>query len=92
MPAALACNLHGDSYNSLGEDMLGLVVKEPIGVVSMITPWNFPFWILSQKLPFALAAGCTAVVKASEFTSSTTLLLGEIVMQAGRCARRGGQH
>jgi betaine-aldehyde dehydrogenase len=40
--------------------MLGLVLKEPIGVVSIITPWNFPFWIVSQKLPFALAAGCTA--------------------------------
>jgi acyl-CoA reductase-like NAD-dependent aldehyde dehydrogenase len=81
--AALARNLHGDSYNSLGEDMLGLVVKEPIGVVGMITPWNFPFWILSQKVPFALAAGCTIVLKPSEFTSSTTLLLGEIVQEAG---------
>jgi betaine-aldehyde dehydrogenase len=81
--AGLARNLHGDSYNTLGEDMLGLVIKEPIGVVSLITPWNFPFWILSQKLPFALAAGCTAVVKPSEFTSATTLILGEILMAAG---------
>jgi acyl-CoA reductase-like NAD-dependent aldehyde dehydrogenase len=81
--AALARNLHGDSYNTLGEDMLGLVIKEPIGVVSLITPWNFPLWILSQKLPFALAAGCTAVVKPSEFTSATTLILGEILLEAG---------
>jgi acyl-CoA reductase-like NAD-dependent aldehyde dehydrogenase len=39
---------------------LGVVLREAIGVVSIITPWNFPFLIVSQKLPFALAAGCTA--------------------------------
>ncbi len=66
--ASLARTLHGDSHNTLGPDMLGVVLKEPIGVVSIITPWNFPFWILSQKLPFALAAGCTCVVKPSELT------------------------
>ena len=60
---------HGDSHNSLGRDMLGVVLQEPIGVASIITPWNFPFLIVSQKLPFALAAGCTAVVKPSEMTS-----------------------
>ena len=54
--AALARTIHGDSHNSLGPDMLGLVLKEPICVVAMITPWNFPFLIISQKLPFALAA------------------------------------
>src|SRR5690606_1998243 len=43
--AALARTLHGDSHNTLGPDMLGLVLKEPIGVVSVITPWNFPFLI-----------------------------------------------
>ncbi|MDA4630544.1 aldehyde dehydrogenase family protein, partial [Escherichia coli] len=45
--------------------------------------WNFPFLIVSQKLPFALAAGCTAVVKPSELTSGSTLVLGEILMEAG---------
>ncbi|MGL4237043.1 aldehyde dehydrogenase family protein [Tabrizicola sp.] len=81
--AALARTLHGDSHNSLGEDMLAVVLKEPIGVVSVITPWNFPFWILSQKLPFALAAGCTCVVKPSELTPSTTVMLGELLIEAG---------
>uniref|UniRef100_UPI0025B8138B aldehyde dehydrogenase family protein n=1 Tax=Bosea sp. (in: a-proteobacteria) TaxID=1871050 RepID=UPI0025B8138B len=81
--AALARELHGDSYNSLGRNMLGVVLREAIGVVSIITPWNFPFLIVSQKLPFALAAGCTTVVKPSEFTSGSTLLLGEILMEAG---------
>ncbi len=81
--ASLARTAHGDSHNTLGADMLGVVLKEPIGVVSIITPWNFPFWILSQKLPFALAAGCTTVVKPSEMTPSTTLMLGELLIEAG---------
>lgn len=81
--AALARTLHGDSHNTLGSDMLGVVLKEPIGVVSIITPWNFPFWILSQKLPFALAAGCTCVVKPSELTPTTTALLGALLAEAG---------
>lgn len=81
--AALARTVQGDSHNTLGPDMLAMVLKEPIGVVSIITPWNFPFWILSQKLPFALAAGCTCVVKPSEMTPSTTVLLGELLQQAG---------
>ena len=81
--ASLARTTHGDSHNTLGKDMLGVVLKEPIGVVSIITPWNFPFWILSQKLPFALAAGCTVVVKPSEMTPSSTVMMGELLIEAG---------
>jgi acyl-CoA reductase-like NAD-dependent aldehyde dehydrogenase len=81
--AALARTMHGDSHNALGPDMLGLVLKEPIGVVSLICPWNFPFLIVSQKLPFALAAGCTAVVKPSELTPGTTVMLGGLLEEAG---------
>jgi len=81
--AALTRDLHGESYNTLGEGTLGVVLREAIGVVSIITPWNFPFLIVSQKLPFALAAGCTTVVKPSELTSGSTLLLGEILIEAG---------
>jgi acyl-CoA reductase-like NAD-dependent aldehyde dehydrogenase len=81
--ATLARNLHGDSYNTLGENTLGVVLRDPIGVVSVITPWNFPFLIVSQKLPFALAAGCTTVVKPAEVTSGSTVMLGQILMDAG---------
>ncbi len=81
--AALARTLSGDSHNSLGRDMLGVVLKEPVGVAAIICPWNFPFLIVSQKLPFALAAGCTAVVKPSEMTPSTTVILGELLVEAG---------
>ncbi|MCV6547637.1 MAG: aldehyde dehydrogenase family protein [Cohaesibacter sp.] len=81
--ASLARTVHGDSHNTLGKDILGVVLKEPIGVVSIITPWNFPFWILSQKLPFALAAGCCCVVKPSEMTPSTTAMIGDFLAEAG---------
>jgi len=81
--AALARTLYGESYNNLGEGTMGVVLREAIGVVSIITPWNFPFLIVGQKLPFALAAGCTTVVKPSELTSGSTLVLGEILMEAG---------
>lgn len=81
--AALARTVEGDSFNGLGAEMLATVLKEPIGVVSIITPWNFPFWILSQKLPFALAAGCCCVVKPSEMTPSTTAMLADLLDQAG---------
>jgi betaine-aldehyde dehydrogenase len=81
--AALCRQLHGDSYNALGAQVLGLTIREPIGVVGMITPWNFPLLIISQKLPFALAAGCTCVVKPSELTPGTTLRLGSLLDEAG---------
>ncbi|WP_018236045.1 aldehyde dehydrogenase family protein [Ensifer sp. BR816] len=81
--AALARDLSGESYNTLGDGTLGVVLREAIGVVSIITPWNFPFLIVGQKLPFALAAGCTTVVKPSELTSASTLVLGEILEAAG---------
>ncbi|MBV8214097.1 MAG: aldehyde dehydrogenase family protein [Verrucomicrobia bacterium] len=81
--AALCRHLHGDSYNTLGAQVLGFTIREPIGVVGMITPWNFPLLIISQKLPFALAAGCTCVVKPSELTPGTTLRLGALLAEAG---------
>jgi betaine-aldehyde dehydrogenase len=81
--ASLARTTSGDAYDTLGEDMLGIVLRQPVGVVGLITPWNFPIWILSQKLPFALAAGCTCIVKPSELTSSTTVILMEILEEAG---------
>jgi betaine-aldehyde dehydrogenase len=81
--AALTRELAGESYANIGSDRLGLILREPIGVVSIITPWNFPLLIVSQKLPFALAAGCTCVVKPSEMTSASTLHLGLLLSEAG---------
>lgn len=52
-------------------------------MVSIITPWNFPLRIVSQKLPFALAVGRTSVVKPSEMTSASTLHLARLLDEAG---------
>lgn len=57
--------------------------QEPLGVVAMITPWNSPLLLLAWKLAPALAAGNTAVVKPSEFTSASTLEFMELVKEAG---------
>jgi len=81
--ASLAINMQGQTFTNNGPDFTGLVLREPVGVVGLIIPWNFPALILCQKLPFALAAGCTAVVKPSEFTSSSAWELMRLVAEAG---------
>jgi betaine-aldehyde dehydrogenase len=81
--AGAARLLHGDSFNNLGDNLFGMVLREPIGVVGLITPWNFPFLILCERVPFILASGCTMVVKPSEVTSATTLILADILAEAG---------
>ena len=48
-------------------------VEEPVGVVGIITPWNFPFIIASERVPWAIGGGCTVVLKPSEFTSGTSI-------------------
>lgn len=81
--AGSARSLHGDSHTNVGQDKLALVVREPVGPVALIIPWNYPLVVLCQKLPYALAAGCTVVVKPSEFTSGTALELAKILEEAG---------
>ncbi|WP_157968961.1 aldehyde dehydrogenase family protein [Tropicimonas sp. IMCC34011] len=81
--ATLARHTYGDTYDTLGGDSMGLIFREPVGVVSLITPWNYPLMIASQKLPFALAVGCTAILKPSELTSGTSLRLAELLVEAG---------
>jgi (Z)-2-((N-methylformamido)methylene)-5-hydroxybutyrolactone dehydrogenase len=56
---------------------------EPVGVVGIITPWNSPLMLLAWKLAPALAAGCTVVIKPSEFTSASTLELARVLTDAG---------
>lgn len=60
-----------------------LVRREPLGVCGMITAWNWPAQLISTKLSSALAAGCTTVVKPSEFTPVTAIVIAEILHEAG---------
>ncbi len=80
--AGLAMQLHGLAYSTIGANRTGIVLREPVGVVGLIIPWNFPAETLAKKLPFALAAGCTCVVKPSELTSGTALELASLAAQA----------
>jgi len=74
---------HGDSFNDIGDDRLGLVLREPVGVVGIITPWNFPFIIASERVPWAIGAGCTVILKPSEFTSGSSVTMAELARDAG---------
>ena len=60
-----------------------MVVREPVGVVGMITPWNWPLNQIACKVAPALAAGCTMILKPSEFTPSSALIFAEILHEAG---------
>jgi 4-(gamma-glutamylamino)butanal dehydrogenase len=66
-----------------GPDHLGLIVREPIGVVGAVLPWNFPAAMLAWKIAPALAAGNSLVVKPPELASLTTLRIAELATQAG---------
>lgn len=60
-----------------------LLVREPIGVIGMITPWNWPMNQIACKVAPAIAAGCTMILKPSEFTPTSALIFAEILHEAG---------
>ena len=66
-----------------GAKYFAYTLREPVGVVGQIIPWNFPLIMASLKLGPALAAGCTAVLKPAEQTPLTALRLGELIQKAG---------
>ncbi|MFZ0764391.1 aldehyde dehydrogenase family protein [Bradyrhizobium sp.] len=65
------------------DDALTYTVREPVGVVAAIVPWNFPLMIGMWKLAPALACGCTVVMKPAELTSLSALRIGELALEAG---------
>jgi aldehyde dehydrogenase (NAD+) len=81
--AGLGEALHGMSVPVSAPNFVGYTVREPIGVVAAITPWNTPLGLLGWKLFPALAAGNTVVAKPSEVTPTSTLMLAELVVEAG---------
>jgi len=81
--AGLATQSCGEVLPSDKPNFLAFTKKEPIGVVAAITAWNSPGLLMMFKLAPALAAGCTFVVKPSEYTPVSTLLFAELVEEAG---------
>jgi aminomuconate-semialdehyde/2-hydroxymuconate-6-semialdehyde dehydrogenase len=70
-------------YENVGNNSLNYTLKQPLGVVTCISPWNLPLYLFSWKIAPALAAGNTVVAKPSEVTPMTAYLLSEICIEAG---------
>ncbi|MBR1219039.1 NAD-dependent succinate-semialdehyde dehydrogenase [Bradyrhizobium sp. U87765 SZCCT0131] len=78
-----ARRIYGETIPSHRADSRTLVIKQPVGVVAAITPWNFPAAMITRKVAPALAAGCTVVVKPAPETPLTALALGVLAERAG---------
>ncbi|WP_076417907.1 NAD-dependent succinate-semialdehyde dehydrogenase [Colwellia sp. UCD-KL20] len=75
--------VYGDVIPSNGSDKRFLTIKQPVGVVAAITPWNFPIAMITRKAAPALAAGCTIVIKPASETPLCALALAELADRAG---------
>ncbi|WP_301170083.1 aldehyde dehydrogenase family protein [Brevibacillus nitrificans] len=80
--AGLCTKPHGVTYD-VPDDIQAMVVREPIGVVGQIIPWNYPLVMATQKIAPAIAAGCTVVIKPAEQTPLSLIRLFEIIDEAG---------
>src|SRR6202795_5333098 len=80
--AGWATKIHGDTINTL-ETAFTYTLREPVGVVGLIVPWNFPLLLASWKLGPALACGNTIVWKPASLTPLTALRFGELSVEAG---------
>jgi betaine-aldehyde dehydrogenase len=81
--AAAARDTHGYSSGEYAKGYTSIYRREPVGVVGQITPWNYPLMMAIWKIGPALAAGCTVVLKPAPTTPLTTLLLAELLAEAG---------
>lgn len=80
--AGLADKIHGETIPVNG-NFFNYTLREPMGVVAQIIPWNFPILMAAWKLGPALATGCTVVLKPAEQTPLTALRMGELLLEAG---------
>ncbi|MCZ7928908.1 NAD-dependent succinate-semialdehyde dehydrogenase [Agrobacterium pusense] len=78
-----ARRIGGSTIPSPTPDRRIVVLKEPVGVCGIVTPWNFPNAMITRKVAPALAAGCTVVIKPSEFTPYSALALGVLAERSG---------
>ncbi len=72
-----------DQLSPSGDGAVGMIVREPLGVVACVLPWNFPLMMVAWKLGPALAAGNSVIIKPAETTSMTTLRIAELAIEAG---------
>ncbi|MFV0300945.1 MAG: aldehyde dehydrogenase [Paracoccus sp. (in: a-proteobacteria)] len=72
-----------DQVAPASDEHIALILREPVGVVGLVLPWNFPLLMLAWKIGPALAAGCSVIVKPAEETPLTALRMAELAMEAG---------
>ena len=72
-----------DQCAPAGDEVMAVIAREPVGVVGLVLPWNFPLLMLAWKIGPALASGCSVIVKPAEQTSLTALRVAELAMEAG---------
>ncbi|KAF9462029.1 succinate-semialdehyde dehydrogenase [Collybia nuda] len=78
-----AVRTYGENIPTPFQNSRNIVIKQPVGVVSILTPWNFPSAMITRKLGAALAAGCTTVIKPPPETPFSALALAELAHRAG---------
>jgi len=91
LPEAINClTWHAEAIDKIhdrvapaSDDHIAMILREPVGVVAVVLPWNFPLLMLAWKIGPALAAGCSVIVKPAEETPLTALRVGELAHEAG---------
>ncbi len=81
--ATAAMHTENESYDSYAIGALNYTLRQPLGVVGCISPWNLPLYLFTWKIAPAIAAGCTVVAKPSEVTPMTAYLLSKLCIEAG---------
>ncbi|MFN0141416.1 MAG: aldehyde dehydrogenase [Pyrinomonadaceae bacterium] len=81
--ATAAMHTANESHDTVGQQAINYTLRQPLGVVGCISPWNLPLYLFTWKIAPAIAAGCTVVAKPSEVTPMTAYLLSKLCVEAG---------
>ncbi|MBS1771104.1 MAG: aldehyde dehydrogenase [Acidobacteria bacterium] len=81
--ATAAMHLSNESHETVGRNAINYTLRQPLGVVGCISPWNLPLYLFTWKIAPAIAAGCTVVAKPSEVTPMTAYMLSKLCIEAG---------
>ena len=81
--ATAAMHTANESHDSVAQNAINYTLRQPLGVVGCISPWNLPLYLFTWKIAPAIAAGCTVVAKPSEVTPMTAYLLSKLCIEAG---------
>lgn len=81
--ATAVMHFANESHDTVGQNAINYTLRQPLGVVGCISPWNLPLYLFTWKVAPAIAAGCTVVAKPSEVTPMTAYLLSKLCAEAG---------